>query len=63
MFKSKLKNPGASHLKAYAKFIFPNKRYSLNRCTKVSDPGLSALGTGLKDLKNLTIVSLNLRYF
>ncbi len=47
---------------ANAKFIFDNDVF-LNSGTKVSDPGLSALGTGLKDLKSLTKLSLNFWYF
>ncbi len=45
-----------------AKFIFNNDVF-LNRSTEVSDPGLSALGTGLKELKSLTNLSLNLMYY
>ncbi len=47
---------------ANAKFIFDNDVF-LNRDTQVSDPGLSDLGTGLKELKSLTNLSLNFRYF
>ena len=56
------KNFGRPRLIANAKFIFDNDVF-LNRETKVSDPGLSALGTGLIELKSLTNLSLNLRYF
>ncbi len=45
-----------------AKFIFDNN-VCLNRGTKVSDQGLSALGIGLKELKSLTNLSLDFRYF
>ncbi len=47
---------------ANAKFTFDNDVF-LNSGTKVSDPGLSTLGTGLKELKSLTILSLNFMYF
>ncbi len=47
---------------ANAKFIFDNDVF-LNRGTKVSDPSLSALGIGLKELKSLTNLSLNFEYF
>ncbi len=47
---------------ANAKFIFDNDVF-VNRETKVSDQGLSALGTGLKYLKSLTNLSLNFLYF
>ncbi len=47
---------------ASAKFIFDNNVF-LNRDTQVSDPGLSALPTGLKDLKSLTNLSRNFLYF
>ncbi len=60
--KSKFKNFGRSPLIANAKFIFDNDVF-LKRDTKVSDPGLSALGTALKELKNLTNLSLYFWYF
>ncbi len=44
------------------KFIFDNDLFLIRR-TRVSDLGLSALGTGLKELKSLTILSLNFKYF
>ncbi len=44
---------------AIVKFVFDNDVF-LNRGTQVSDPGISALGTGLKELKSLTNLSLNL---
>ncbi len=47
---------------ANAKFIFDNDVF-LNRGTNVSDQGLSALATGLKDLKSMTNLSLNFEYF
>ncbi len=47
---------------ANVKFIFENDVF-LNRATVVSDPGLSALGTGLKELKSLTNLSMNFKYF
>ncbi len=47
---------------ANAKFIFENDVF-LNRDKKVSDPGLCALATGLKELKSLTNLSLNFGYF
>jgi hypothetical protein len=37
--------------------------FFFNRETKVSDSGLSALGTLLKALKKLTNLSLNFLYF
>ncbi len=39
------------------------KRFLLNSWTKVSNPGLSPLGTVLKEVKTLTILSVNLGYF
>ena len=59
--KSKFKNFGRPRLIANAKFIFDNDVF-LNRRTQVSDNGLSALGTALKELKSLTNLSLNFRY-
>ncbi len=47
---------------ANAKFTFDNDDF-LNRRTQVSDPGLSALGHGLKDLKSLTNLSVDFKYF
>ena len=47
---------------ANAKFTFDNDVF-LNSGTKVSDPGLSALATGLKELKSLTNLSLDFAYF
>ncbi len=47
---------------ANVKFIFDNDVF-VNRGTKVSDQGLSVLGTGLKEQKSLTNLSLNFRYF
>ncbi len=60
--KSKFKNFGRPCLIANAKFIFDNDVF-LNSPTQVSDNGLSALGTALKELKSLTNLSLNFRYF
>ncbi len=45
-----------------AKFVFDNDVF-INSNTQVSDPGISALGTGLKELKSLTNLSLHFRYF
>ncbi len=50
-------------LTANVKFIFDNEQRLLNSGMGVLDPGLSALGTGLKDLKNLTNLSLDFQYF
>ncbi len=47
---------------AIAKFVFDNDVF-LNRFSKVSDPGLSALGTGLKELKAITNLFLNFWYY
>ncbi len=47
---------------ANAKFSFDNDVF-LNRKTKVLDPGVSALSTGLKDLKTLTNLSMDFSYF
>ncbi len=47
---------------ANAKFIFDNDVF-LNRSWQVSDNGLSALGTALKELKNLTDLSMEFTYF
>ncbi len=47
---------------ANAKNIFDNDVFE-NSDTQVSDPGLSALGTGLKELKSLTGMSLDFEYF
>ncbi len=53
----------ASHLKAIAmKITFITTVFLFNRGTKFSDTGLSDLGTGLKELKSLTDMSLNFRY-
>ncbi len=52
----------ASLLNGKEKFTF-DKVVFLNRKTKLSDRGLSALGTGLKELKSLTNLSLNFEYF
>ncbi len=62
LLKSKFKNFGHPPLIANAKFIFDNDVF-LNRHTNVSDNGLSALGTALKELKSLTNLSLNFQYF
>jgi hypothetical protein len=35
----------------------------LNRSTKISDKGLSALGVRIKELRSLTNLSLNFKYF
>ena len=35
----------------------------LNRNTKLSDQGLSALASGIKELESLTNLSLNFKYF
>ncbi len=56
--KSLFKGP---HLMANVKFIFDIDVF-VNRGTKVLDKGLSALGTGLKELKSLTNLSLNFEY-
>ena len=40
-----------------------NKRKILNSESQVSDQGLSALGAGIKELRILTKLSLNFRYF
>ncbi len=45
-----------------AMFVFDNDVF-INRYTQVSDPGISVLGTGLRELKSLTNLSLNLEYF
>ncbi len=45
-----------------AKFTFDDHDF-LNRNTEVSDPGLSVLGTGLKELKSLTNLLLDFWYF